>query len=122
MTNLFELMTRRMEWAGARQGVLAQNVANADTPGYVPRDVTAFADVLNGRAIGMVTTDPGHMLPAGGAAAMLTPRPEEKAPDGNAVSLEAELVKIADTGQAQQVALNLYGRYLAMFRGAIGKA
>jgi flagellar basal-body rod protein FlgB len=121
VTDLFQLLQRRLEWVGARQGVLAQNVANVDTPGYTPRDVTPFVDVLRGNTIAMVQTEPGHLAPPDGGQGVVTLRPEERAPDGNAVSLETELVKIADTGQAQQLALNLYGKYLSMFRDAIGK-
>ena len=36
---LFEMLTRRMSWLNERQKVLAQNIANADTPHYVPRDL-----------------------------------------------------------------------------------
>jgi flagellar basal-body rod protein FlgB len=121
VTDLFQLLQRRLEWVGARQGVLAQNVANVDTPGYTPRDVSPFVDLLHGNSIAMAQTEPGHLAPPDGGAGVVASRPEERAPDGNAVSLETELVKIADTGQAQQLALNLYGKYLSMFRDAIGK-
>src|SRR3546814_2705238 len=36
---LFNLLGKRMEWLGQRQKVLAQNIANADTPDYVPHDL-----------------------------------------------------------------------------------
>src|SRR3546814_14076552 len=36
---LFSLLGKRMDWLGQRQKVLAQNIANADTPDYVPRDL-----------------------------------------------------------------------------------
>ena len=45
---LFALADRRLAWLGARQGVLAQNVANADTPGWQQRDIRPFSDVLSG--------------------------------------------------------------------------
>ena len=31
---IFDVLARRMGWLGQRQEVLAQNIANADTPGY----------------------------------------------------------------------------------------
>lgn len=120
-TDLFQLMQQRLEWVGARQEVLSQNVANVDTPGYTPRDVAPFAEVLNGQAITMAQTEPGHMAPDGGSLPVVTDRTDDRAPDGNAVSLESELIKIADAGQAQALALNLYGKYLSLFRDAIGK-
>ena len=37
-----------MAWLDRRQGVLAQNIANADTPGYRPQDLKAFdSNALN---------------------------------------------------------------------------
>ena len=56
-----------MAWLEARQRVLAGNVANADTPGYQPRDVRSFASVLAGATGGagpMAATDPRHLASA----------------------------------------------------------
>ncbi|CAA9227005.1 MAG: Flagellar basal-body rod protein FlgB, partial [uncultured Acetobacteraceae bacterium] len=50
--DLLQLTERRMAWLEARQRVLAGNIANADTPGYQPRDVRSFASVLAGAAGG----------------------------------------------------------------------
>ncbi len=36
---LFSLLRERMSWLNARQGVLSQNVANADAPGYHAQDL-----------------------------------------------------------------------------------
>ena len=36
---LFQRLTERMGWLGAREKVIAENIANADTPGYQPKDV-----------------------------------------------------------------------------------
>ena len=46
---MFGLLRNRMNWLGQRQEVLAQNVANADTPNYSSRDLKAFdfRQVLN---------------------------------------------------------------------------
>ena len=43
---LFRLAEQRLAWLDRRQEVLAQNIANADTPGYAARDLPAFAKVL----------------------------------------------------------------------------
>jgi flagellar basal body rod protein FlgB len=47
---------------------------------------------------------------------------EAKSPDGNAVSVDKELGKSADTQQAQNMALNLYGKYASFFRLAMGRS
>ena len=51
---LFQRMSERMGWLGARHQVLAQNIANSDTPDFVPHDMKAlkFVDHLNQFEIG----------------------------------------------------------------------
>ena len=39
---LFAALTEKMRWHQARQGLLAENVANAETPGFRGRDLKAF--------------------------------------------------------------------------------
>lgn len=119
---LFQLAERRLAWAGQRQAVLAQNVANANTPGYQPRDVAPFAAILGAVQPGLAATDPGHIQPAAGAAETRHARPRERAPDGNAVSLEDQLMKVADTSSTQEMVANLYRKYHGMFRTALGRA
>jgi flagellar basal-body rod protein FlgB len=109
---LFQLAEQKLAWVGQRQQVLAQNVANASTPGYQARDVPAFAKVLAGATPTLSITDPMHIQlssSSGGTAHAL--RPRERAPDGNAVSLEDQLTKVADTASTQELVLNLYRKY-----------
>lgn len=119
---LFSLAERRLAWVDRRQQVLAQNIANANTPGYAPRDLKPFSALLRNAAVPLAATSPLHL------ASMSTRADEdrrsiatERAPDGNAVSLDAELVKLADTGGAHQLATNLYTKYMGMFRLALGR-
>ena len=120
--SLFRLAERRLAWAGERQAVLAQNVANANTPGYQPRDVAPFAAALGAVPSALAATDPGHIQAAPGGAALRHARPRERAPDGNAVSLEDQLMKVADTSTTQEMVVNLYRKYQGMFRAALGRA
>lgn len=121
--DLLRLTERRMAWLETRQRVLAGNVANADTPGYRPRDVRSFADVLAGAAgPGLAATSPRHIAPPQGEAPA---RPDRSAPDrapnGNAVSLDREALKVAETDSAHALASALHRRYLGMFRTALGR-
>src|SRR5688572_25554842 len=82
------LAERRLHWLDSRQSVLAQNVANADTPGFRPRDLTPFQrELASAMRLAMARTAPAHA--AGGQAAALGARTERGAedvvPDGNAV-------------------------------------
>lgn len=125
---LFQLAEKRLAWADQRQQVLAQNVANSDTPGYRAKDIMPFAKMLGqamtSDAAAPVQTSPMHLagtLATGTARLDRMARPDAKAPDGNAVSLQDELTKVAETDQTQQFVLNLYHTYLGMFGTAIGK-
>jgi flagellar basal-body rod protein FlgB len=68
-TSPFGVIKERLAWLGQRQQVLARNIANADTPGYVPHDLEPlrFQDMLHRSAVPVrvATTDPGHL---GGSA------------------------------------------------------
>ena len=118
---LFDLAAQRLAWVDQRQTLLAQNVANADTPGYQGRDVTPFAQQLSQLAPQIMRTDPQHMAGTLPMMSDLRLRPHERAPDGNAVSIEEQLTEIADTQGAQALTTNLVTKYMAMFRMALGK-
>jgi len=126
---LFALADKRLQWLGARQGVLAENVANADTPGWKSRDLKPFAAVLAQSALGQrldfasapVQTNPMHMagtLPGEAEAQRLR---DERAPDGNEVSLDKELEKIAQTDSDNEAVTAIYHKYIGMFRAALGR-
>ncbi len=118
------LAERRLAWLDGRQRVLAQNVANADTPGYVPRDSARFEAVLSRQAAAarLVATDGRHLAPRGGGLMPQERRPLDVAPNGNAVSLEQQALKIAQTDQDHALAMGLHRKYLALFRTALGRS
>jgi len=125
---LLGILRERMSWLSARQDVLSQNVANADTPGYSARDVKPidFQDILKGEAQsapGLTVTDPRHIAVAPDASSTFenTDAPDtESNPSGNTVSLEQEMIKVADTQGQYQAAANLYSKAIGMLRTAIG--
>ena len=120
---LFDLAEKRLAWIDRRQGLLAQNIANANTPGFKAKDLSPFAQALDKAAPNLTVTSPMHMAGAATAVAatLLQDRPNERAPDGNAVSVEDQLTKIADTDGAQALVTNLYKKYLGLFHTALGK-
>ena len=123
--DLLQLTERRMAWLEARQRVLAGNIANGETPGYQSRDVRSFASVLAGAAGGprMAATNSRHLAAPGDPTLA---RPDRSAPDsapnGNAVSLDREALKVAETDQAHALAATLHRRYLGLFRTALGRS
>jgi len=130
---LFSMLRQRMSWLNQRQGVLSQNVVNADTPGYVARDLKPvdFAQALKKSASGseaggsmMRTTDRRHIAIAPGGAGSgfedFQANDVEANPNGNSVSLEMQMIKVSDTQAQFQAATNLYAKAMTMMKTAIG--
>jgi len=125
--SLFQALTEKMKWHQARQGVLAENVANADTPGYIERDLSpiSFGDEM--KSIAMVTamrTSPMHieassMSGTGGFADGSAPF--EITPSGNGVTLEDEMMKVSGNDMDYQTVTALYTRSMAILRTALGR-
>jgi flagellar basal-body rod protein FlgB len=90
-------------WLAVRQATVAQNVANASTPGYKGLDVTPFADVYDQYQATMVSTNPAHfggdqMEPTSLAAK--DANAWEVTHSGNSVSLEQEMLKANEVNRA----------------------
>ena len=119
---LFQLAERRMNWLENRQSVLAQNIANASTPGFRARDLPDFAAALAIHDVDLATTDPGHLRGRRTTLNGREQRSDSRAPNGNTVALENELGKVADSASAQEVVTNLYHKYQAMFRMVLGRS
>jgi flagellar basal-body rod protein FlgB len=124
---LMSMLKTRMHWHQTRQKLLAENVSNADTPGFQPKDlkVPTFAPngTPTGGALGIERTDPNHIV---GASARTGEDPRharrfEITPSGNAVSLEDEMLKVAQNQSDYQLAASLYQKSLQMLRTAVGR-
>ena len=118
------LAERRMGWLEARQRVLARNIANADTPGFRPSDLRPFAETLARAGDPLLArTDPRHLAsPRGsGPRARQDRDAVERAPNGNAVALDQQALKVADTDTAHALTTGLHRRYLGLFRTALGR-
>jgi flagellar basal-body rod protein FlgB len=119
--DLFSLAEQKLGWLENRQRVLARNVANADTPNYQPRDEQPFESALSAFTVAPVQTNPMHMSASDAEPGVVTVSSSERAPDGNQVSIESEMTKVADTDSQQLFVTNLYSKYMAMFDTALGK-
>ena len=125
--NLFAVISKRMDWLGQRQNVLADNIANSDTPDFVPQDLKEgqFLRVLRRRLepVDPQLTQAGHMpgtaFRDGPARAQDQKETYETAPSGNAVVLEEQLMKVAKTQGDYQLMTNLYRKHMDMFRMAL---
>jgi len=111
--------------AAARQNVIARNMANADTPGYAARDIAPFQAGTGSepQAFSLRTTRPSHFGPPKDTAPFaIRDRPGAQAdPNGNSVSLEAEMVHAVNTKRQHDKALAIYRSSLDVLRTAIGR-
>jgi flagellar basal-body rod protein FlgB len=129
---ILSMLRTRLDWSQERQRVLAENVANADTPNYQTRDLAPLkfqepAEVREASVslVSLARTDEGHM---GGLDQGDSPyQPVKTAsyevrPTGNAVNLEEEMMKVAGNQMDYQTASALYTRSLNLLKTALGKS
>jgi flagellar basal-body rod protein FlgB len=112
------------EQSAARLGIIARNVAQADTPGYKAQDLPSFADSYQeAEPEGMRATRPGHLH---ARSQMLEPVEQasggEMSPNGNTVSVEHEMVKSVDARQQHDMALAVYRNTSDIIRTSLGRA
>jgi flagellar basal-body rod protein FlgB len=110
--------------------LLAENVANAETPGYRGRDLAAFAfkehmSNLSVPQITTTTTNSAHVAATGTQADGFGTRKLnsfEITPEGNGVTLEDEMMKVTSNQMDYQAATTLYTRSLKILRTALGRS
>lgn len=119
----------KMMWHQDRQTILAQNIANADTAGFKGKDLIPFQLDNNTRNqendLNSVSNTPGHFKITSLSGAIANARAAnglEVRPNGNAISLEDETLKLTTNQIEFQAASTLYTRSLRMLRLAMGKA
>ena len=133
----FSALKNRMRFLQARQKLLAENVANADTPGYKPKDIREvgvdpasrgsdaarrMASAAYGSGVALAATSPGHITrSAGGGGGDTKGASFETRPSGNAVNLEDEMLKVSQNHIDFQTAANIYQRGIATLKIALGR-
>lgn len=120
---VIKLASAMARHAAARHSVLAQNVANADTPGYRARDVESFASIVN-KPFSVRATREGHLgaAPEHSAAA---PRVIEadypSGPNGNSVNLEDQSMRAVATLGQHDLATAVYAKAVDILRIGLGR-
>ena len=127
-SSFFSVLRTRLDQLSQRQRLISENIANASTPGYHPRDLdtTGFERALaahsGGGGLAMARTNAGHMSAGGGGSggAKVVAAPDsETTIDGNQVVLEDEMAKAAETRMQFETGLALYQKGLSLVRMAI---
>ena len=121
--DLFQTASAMARHAGARQAVVARNIANADTPGFQAQSIAAFKDVYRADSAGdMRTTRAGHMSATNeltaNRAMITTGTPS---PNGNTVSIEDELLNSVAVGREHNRALAVYRHAMTILRTSLGR-
>lgn len=109
--------------SAARLGLIARNVAQADTPGYKAVDLPSFADSYQeAQPDAMRHTRPGHLTARSQMMEPVeTPSGGQMSPDGNTVSIEQEMVKSVDIRQQHDMALTVYRNTSDIIRASLGR-
>jgi len=125
---LFKLLKGKLSYLDQRQEVLAQNIANADTPKFKPRDLADFnfKTVLARRqGVEPERTDPAHLSGTrsrnGDLRAERERRVYETKPDGNAVVIEEQMIKVNRSAIDQSTVAGLYRKQIGLLKSAIGR-
>ena len=120
---LFAMLRGRLGYLSDKQRLVAQNVANSDTPGYRPHDLKPFSfDVKLQAQTGPVATQPGHMqlktqrANGSGKFMQTTGRDSETTLNGNAVSLEDQMLELTDARMNYDAAISFYQKSLGLLK------
>jgi flagellar basal-body rod protein FlgB len=122
---IFSMLRTRMQWHQERQKVLADNVANSDTPNFRPRDLVEPKFNASGPAmpgVSLMRTDAGHQAATESTSTFArTESGFEIRPAGNAVTLEDEMIRVANNQMDFQTVTALYTKSLGLIKIAVGK-
>jgi len=130
---MLEQMTARMDFhanalllRAQRQQVLASNIANADTPGYVARDfdfAQALKSVQGGASVSTVALTDARHLRLGSAdprqAEMAYTVQTQPAQDGNSVDLDRERANFVDNSIRYESTLRFINGHVKTMLSAI---
>jgi flagellar basal-body rod protein FlgB len=128
---ILSALRTKMQWHQERQRVLAENIANSDTPSFRPRDLVEPKFDGTGSAVGgglgtlpMMQTSASHMTATGAPETFDNDRGKsgfQTRPAGNAVNLEDQMLKVSANQMDYAAVTSLYSKSLHLLKTAIGK-
>ena len=127
---IFSMLRTRMQWHQERQRVLAENVANSDTPKFKPRDLVEPKFDRNGSSaagsmgsLAMMRTSASHIAVTDAAPSFAQDGKSgfQTRPAGNAVNLEDQMLKVSANQMDYAAVTTLYSKSLHLLKTAIGK-
>lgn len=134
---IFDGMSLAMKNMSEKQRVIAENIANSDTPGFKARtvqspDFSALVSQYGESGSTPQVTRPRVMLsskmsslgakaPQAGGTVMLDPNTSETKPDGNNVTLEDQLLNLGQVQADYSAMTNLYRKQIGIMKSALGR-
>lgn len=122
-----QALTARRNYDTARQTVIAGNIANVSTPGYLPADMS-FKDYLQsaqrGGGMAMTQTNGMHMSgsQSSGGGVKLTRDKSYVQHNGNGVRLDQEMLKMQQNSLDYATMTQLSAAHSRMQKIALGRA
>ena len=118
MSDGMNVLERLIQQSGARQRVIASNIANVDTPNYKAKDVSF--DRIMGNEMTLATTSPKHLqAPEGSASGNMNVEDSQPWMDKNNVEMDLEVAKMTENAMLYEAGVTLYMKKVAMFKEAL---
>ncbi len=124
---ILSMLRTKMQWHQERQRLLSENISNSDTPKFRPSDLTPpkfDSSARGGLGVALQRTSGGHIVGFSGESTSFQqdkPGGAETRPAGNSVSLEDEMLKVAENQMDYQAVAGLYTKSLGLMKTALGK-
>ncbi len=124
---IFSALKAKMHWNQSRQKLLAENVANADSVGFKPRDLKSFSKTYAAtgalQAVSLTMTASTHLAGYDQLSGFSGNKglDFETVPSGNSVNLEDQMTKLAENQMDYQSAITIYTKSMNYLKIALGK-
>ena len=123
--NVFKIAYSMASHAGKRQALVAENIANADTPGYHAKDIKPFKEVYAAgpRPGDMVASRGSHLNGINGSNMdwAVTTSAVGTDPNDNSVSIETEILNGVEVKRQHSRALAIYKSSMNILRTSLGR-
>jgi len=108
-----QLLEAAMRGSWQRETALTNNIANADTPGYQPEEVSFESALQSAMSTGESPSQVQFQTET---------EPQAAGPNGTAVSVDQESAKLAENGLDYQALTQVLGARDSIMRAAMGVA
>lgn len=119
--SVFNAASQNMQYLSAKQKVIAENIANVNTPGYLARAIEepSFASEISS-SVTLKTTNPKHIgLNDNRSYRVYTPNPSAALTiDGNGVILEEQMNQASKASSEYKKTITIFNKYKSLLQTA----